>query len=192
MPRAVLMDLVRCLAASSLLLAVVGDCSLLQLGQPIDAARCHTGARYHGFRAFWTLRTDLQARQLHLRPGVRRTTSWVCEERGSFYGLLTLSHAHNLLYTYLQLLLQTGAGNNWAKGHYTEGAELIDSVLDIVRKEAESCDALQGEPACMVLCRIGQFPHWISMPDCELAARRLLAMYCFIQAKVMPAFFRAA
>ncbi|KAL9649564.1 hypothetical protein ABK040_003242 [Willaertia magna] len=39
---------------------------------------------------------------------------------------------------------QTGAGNNWAKGHYTEGAELIDSVLDIVRKEAESCDSLQG------------------------------------------------
>jgi len=33
---------------------------------------------------------------------------------------------------------QTGAGNNWAKGHYTEGAELIDSVLDMVRKEAES------------------------------------------------------
>jgi tubulin beta len=30
---------------------------------------------------------------------------------------------------------QTGAGNNWAKGHYTEGAELIDSVLDVVRKE---------------------------------------------------------
>ncbi len=40
---------------------------------------------------------------------------------------------------------QTGAGNNWAKGHYTEGAELIDSVLDVVRKEAESCDCLQGE-----------------------------------------------
>ena len=40
--------------------------------------------------------------------------------------------------------LQTGAGNNWAKGHYTEGAELIDSVLDVVRKEAESCDCLQG------------------------------------------------
>jgi tubulin beta len=42
---------------------------------------------------------------------------------------------------------QTGAGNNWAKGHYTEGAELIDSVLDVVRKEAESCDCLQGEPS---------------------------------------------
>lgn len=40
---------------------------------------------------------------------------------------------------------QTGAGNNWAKGHYTEGAELIDSVLDVVRKEAESCDCLQGD-----------------------------------------------
>ncbi len=39
---------------------------------------------------------------------------------------------------------QTGAGNNWAKGHYTEGAELIDSVLDVCRKEAESCDCLQG------------------------------------------------
>ncbi|KAK1427785.1 hypothetical protein QVD17_16480 [Tagetes erecta] len=38
---------------------------------------------------------------------------------------------------------QCGAGNNWAKGHYTEGAELIDSVLDVVRKEAENCDCLQ-------------------------------------------------
>lgn len=39
---------------------------------------------------------------------------------------------------------QSGAGNNWAKGHYTEGAELIDSVLDVTRKEAEGCDCLQG------------------------------------------------
>nr|Q24829.1 RecName: Full=Tubulin beta chain; AltName: Full=Beta-tubulin [Encephalitozoon hellem]AAB12034.1 beta-tubulin [Encephalitozoon hellem] len=39
---------------------------------------------------------------------------------------------------------QSGAGNNWAKGHYTEGAELIDSVMDVVRKEAESSDCLQG------------------------------------------------
>jgi len=39
---------------------------------------------------------------------------------------------------------QSGAGNNWAKGHYTEGAELIDSVLDVVRKESEACDCLQG------------------------------------------------
>lgn len=39
---------------------------------------------------------------------------------------------------------QSGAGNNWAKGHYTEGAELIETVMDTVRREAESCDVLQG------------------------------------------------
>lgn len=38
---------------------------------------------------------------------------------------------------------QSGAGNNWAKGHYTEGAELVDAVLDVVRKESENCDCLQ-------------------------------------------------
>ncbi|XP_038624030.1 tubulin beta chain-like [Tachyglossus aculeatus] len=41
-------------------------------------------------------------------------------------------------------LYLSSAGNNWAKGHYTEGAELVDSVLDVVRKESESCDCLQG------------------------------------------------
>ena len=39
---------------------------------------------------------------------------------------------------------QSGAGNNWAKGHYTEGAELVDSIMDVVRKESESCEVLQG------------------------------------------------
>ncbi|KAF9277809.1 Tubulin beta-4A chain [Mortierella alpina] len=39
---------------------------------------------------------------------------------------------------------QNGAGNNWAKGHYTEGADLIEAAMDVVRKEAESCDCLQG------------------------------------------------
>jgi len=39
---------------------------------------------------------------------------------------------------------QSGSGKNWAKGHYTEGAKLIDSVMDVVRKEAEACDNLQG------------------------------------------------
>jgi tubulin beta len=43
---------------------------------------------------------------------------------------------------------QSGAGNNWAKGHYTEGAELVDSVLDVVRKEAENSDLLQGFQVC--------------------------------------------
>ena len=39
---------------------------------------------------------------------------------------------------------QSGAGNNWAKGHYTEGAELVDNIMDVIRKEAETCDCLQG------------------------------------------------
>ncbi|CAJ0581603.1 unnamed protein product, partial [Mesorhabditis spiculigera] len=39
---------------------------------------------------------------------------------------------------------QSGAGNNWAKGHYTDGAELVENVLEVVRKEAEHCDCLQG------------------------------------------------
>jgi len=39
---------------------------------------------------------------------------------------------------------QAGAGNNWAKGHYTEGAELVDQVMDVVRKEAEGCECMQG------------------------------------------------
>lgn len=43
---------------------------------------------------------------------------------------------------------QSGAGNNWAKGHYTEGAELVESVMDVMRREAENCDALQGFQLC--------------------------------------------
>jgi len=43
---------------------------------------------------------------------------------------------------------QSGAGNNWAKGHYTEGAELIESVMDVVRKESETCNCLQGFQVC--------------------------------------------
>lgn len=39
---------------------------------------------------------------------------------------------------------QSSAGNNWAKGHYTEGAELIDQVMDVIRREAEACESLQG------------------------------------------------
>ena len=39
---------------------------------------------------------------------------------------------------------QSGAGNNWATGCYTEGAELAESIINVIRKEAESCDCLQG------------------------------------------------
>ncbi|VDB86688.1 unnamed protein product [Peniophora sp. CBMAI 1063] len=37
-----------------------------------------------------------------------------------------------------------GAGNNWAKGFYTDGAELVDAISETVRHQTESCDALQG------------------------------------------------
>ena len=40
--------------------------------------------------------------------------------------------------------ISIGAGNNWAKGHYTEGTELIEEVVDIVRKETENCECPQG------------------------------------------------
>lgn len=49
---------------------------------------------------------------------------------------------------------QSGAGNNWAKGHYTEGAELIDAVLDVTRREAENCDCLQGKCHNFLVCAI--------------------------------------
>ena len=39
---------------------------------------------------------------------------------------------------------QGSAGDNWAKGYYNEGSELIESVMDAVRKEVEGCDCLQG------------------------------------------------
>lgn len=38
----------------------------------------------------------------------------------------------------------SGAANNWGKGHYTEGAELVEGLLDMIRKQTEKCDALQG------------------------------------------------
>ena len=36
---------------------------------------------------------------------------------------------------------------------YTEGAELVDAVLDVVRKEAEGTDCLQGN-----FIAVAQFP----------------------------------
>jgi len=38
----------------------------------------------------------------------------------------------------------SGAGNNWAKGHYTEGAEKIEEVMEKVREQQEKCDASQA------------------------------------------------
>ena len=30
------------------------------------------------------------------------------------------------------------------QGFYTEGAELVESILEVLRKQTEACDALQG------------------------------------------------
>ena len=36
------------------------------------------------------------------------------------------------------------AANNYARGHYTIGKELVDIVLDRIRKSADQCTGLQG------------------------------------------------
>ena len=38
----------------------------------------------------------------------------------------------------------SSASNNWAKNHYTDSAELSKSVIEHVRKTAETCKCLQG------------------------------------------------
>lgn len=38
----------------------------------------------------------------------------------------------------------TGTSSNFAKGHYTNGADMMETVLDCVRKEIERCDRLHG------------------------------------------------
>ena len=37
-----------------------------------------------------------------------------------------------------------GAGNNFAKGYYTEGAELVEEVMEAIKKEADNTDCMQG------------------------------------------------
>ena len=37
-----------------------------------------------------------------------------------------------------------GAGNSWSKGHYTDGVDLANQVLESARREAERCDCIQG------------------------------------------------
>ena len=39
---------------------------------------------------------------------------------------------------------QNGAGNNWAKGFFNEGSEIIEDVLDQVRKGTELCDSISA------------------------------------------------
>jgi len=43
---------------------------------------------------------------------------------------------------------QSSAGNNWAKGFYGDGTKVSDVAMDIVRKECENCEVLQGFELC--------------------------------------------
>lgn len=56
--------------------------------------------------------------------------------RGGSYG--KLYHPSNLLSGY------EDAANNFARGHYTVGKDMVDKVMDRVRKLADSCHSLQG------------------------------------------------
>ena len=61
------------------------------------------------------------------------------------YSLIFFSVTYLKIYSIVfQNTLHFSLGNNWAKGHYTEGAELVDQVLDVCRREAEACNCLQG------------------------------------------------
>ena len=53
--------------------------------------------------------------------------------------------SHKGLYHPDQLICgKEDAANNYARGHYTIGKELIDQVLEKTRKLSENCSGLQG------------------------------------------------
>ena len=107
--------------------------------------RSSAQVRYHHFAETRLLKPQVQGIILGVQPGSPPTSA--------------LLPADNFVFG------QSGAGNNWAKGHYTEGAELIDSVLDVVRKEAESCDCLQGESARLSAAKlVGSLPLSCMLP----------------------------
>lgn len=83
---------------------------------------------------------------------------------------------------------QSGAGNNWAKGHYTEGAEIIDQALEIARKEVEVCDCLQGFQMCHSIGGgTGMDKDWVRFEMNELCLveyfllQRFCSFSCFTQ-----------
>ncbi|XP_048642548.1 tubulin beta-2A chain-like isoform X1 [Marmota marmota marmota] len=73
---------------------------------------------------------------------------------------------------------QSGAGNNWAKGHYTEGAELMDSVLDMVRKEVdEQMFNVQNKNSSYF---VDWIPHNVKTAMCDIPPRGLKMSATFI------------
>ena len=101
--------------------------------------------RNNGQRSCWTFWSALPTRQLCLRP------DWRWQQLGAlnlrvFFCWASIQQGVLLLVGPCFEHLKSQKKCSWtkfqlakAKGHYTEGAELIDSVLDVVRKEAEGC-----------------------------------------------------
>lgn len=50
----------------------------------------------------------------------------------------------NLFHPEQMLNGKEDAANNYARGHYTVGKEIVDGVLERITKLAEQCDGLQG------------------------------------------------
>ena len=59
-------------------------------------------------------------------------------------GALCLSHFRQLFHPEQLITGKEDAANNYARGHYTIGKEIIDLVLDRIRKLADQCTGLQG------------------------------------------------
>ncbi|XP_022381376.1 tubulin beta-4A chain isoform X1 [Cricetulus griseus] len=73
---------------------------------------------------------------------------------------------------------QSGAGNNWAKGHYTEGAELVDAVLDVVRKEVdEQMLSVQSKNSSYF---VEWIPNNVKTAVCDIPPRGLKMAATFI------------
>ncbi|EDO17234.1 hypothetical protein Kpol_1035p48 [Vanderwaltozyma polyspora DSM 70294] len=122
-----------------------------QCGNQIGAAFWETICGEHGldFDGNYHGTSDLQKARLGVYFNEASSGKWVPRsvnvdlEPGTIDAVRNSSMG-NLFRPDNYIFGQSSAGNVWAKGHYTEGAELVDSVLDVIRREAEGCDSLQG------------------------------------------------
>ncbi|CCE90940.1 beta-tubulin TDEL_0C00510 [Torulaspora delbrueckii] len=122
-----------------------------QCGNQIGAAFWETICGEHGldFNGNYHGVDDLQKARLGVYFNEASSGKWVPRsvnvdlEPGTIDAVRN-SNIGNLFRPDNYIFGQSSAGNVWAKGHYTEGAELVDSVMDVIRREAEGCDSLQG------------------------------------------------
>lgn len=122
-----------------------------QCGNQIGAAFWETICGEHGldFNGTYHGHDDIQKERLNVYFNEASSGKWVPRsinvdlEPGTIDAVRN-SAIGNLFRPDNYIFGQSSAGNVWAKGHYTEGAELVDSVMDVIRREAEGCDSLQG------------------------------------------------